>query len=311
MANSDYYQTLGVPKSASADDLRKAYRKLARENHPDVKKDDPAAAQRFKEIQEAYAVLGDEEKRQQYDRFGTVFPKGAQPGGPGGGGWSGGVPFDINDLFGGGGGAQGGFSFEDLFSGGGKRRGGARRGPRKGDDVQATVRVPFLTAAIGGSVDLHLDRDGRHETLSVKIPAGVPDAGIIRLAGQGEPSPNGGPAGDLLLTVQIEPHPYFKRDGNDLLVDVPLTPAEAVLGAKVDVPTLSEGTVVLSIPPGTSSGAKLRLRGKGLTDRQTKQTGDQYVVVKIVVPKTPSDAVRALYQQLAAADDAQPREGLW
>jgi curved DNA-binding protein len=309
MANPDYYQTLGVAKSATADEIRKSYRKLARENHPDVKKDDPAAAQRFREIQEAYAVLGDVEKRQQFDRFGTVFPKGAQPGGPGGGGGSGGVPFDVNDLFGGGSG-EGGFSFEDLFGGGGKRRGGARRGPRKGNDIQAAVRVPFLTAAVGGSVDLHLDRDGTRETLGVKIPPGVPEGGVIRLAGQGEPSFNGGPSGDLLLTVQIEPHPYFKRDGNDLLVDVPLTPAEAVLGAKVDVPTLSEGTVVLSIPPGTSSGAKLRLRGKGLTDRQTKQTGDQFVIVKIVVPKTPSDAVRALYQQLAA-DDARPREGLW
>lgn len=311
MASPDYYKTLGVSKSASADEIRKAYRKLARENHPDVKKDDATAAEHFKQIQEAYAVLGDDEKRQQYDRFGTVFGKGG-PGGPGGAGpfpggggytWSseGGEGIDLGDLFGGGG-------FESLF-GGATGRGG-RRAPRKGRDVQATARVPFETAVRGGSVDLHLDRGGNSETLSVKIPAGIVDGNVMRLAGQGEPSASGGAAGDLLLTIQIEPHRFFRREGNDLLVDVPITPAEAALGAKVDVPTLSEGTVVLSVPPGTSSGMKLRLRGKGVTDPQTRQTGDQFVVVKIVVPKEVPEAARALYRQLADLDTS-PRNGLW
>ncbi len=312
MAAPDYYQILGVSKSATADEIRKSYRKLARENHPDVKKDDATAAEHFKQIQEAYAILGDEEKRQQYDRFGTVFGKGG-PGGPGGGPgpggghtWStgtGGQEFDFGDLFGGG--------LEGLFGGG---RGGAGRGGRrpapKGDDVQATVRVAFETAARGGSVDLRLDRGGNSETLAVKIPAGINDGGVMRLAGQGEPSPYGGAAGDLLLTVQIDPHRYFRREGSDLLVDVPITPAEAALGAKVDVPTLSEGTVVLSIPAGTSSGMKLRLRGKGVIDPQTKQTGDQFVVVKIVVPKEIPEPVRALYRQLSELD-SPPRSGLW
>lgn len=312
MASPDYYQILGISKSATADEIRKSYRKLARENHPDVKKDDPAAAERFKQIQEAYAVLSDEEKRQQYDRFGTVFGKGG-PGGPGGGpgpgggytwstGGAGGQEFDFSDLFGSG--------LEGLFGGrGGGGRGGRRPSP-KGDDVQATVRVPFETAARGGSVDLRLDRAGKTETLSVKIPAGINDGGVMRLAGQGEASPYGGAAGDLLLTVQVEPHRFFRREGADLLVDVPITPAEAALGAKVDVPTLSEGTVVLSVPPGTSSGMKLRLRGKGVTDPQTKQTGDQFVVVKIVVPKDVPEPARELYRQLSALDTS-PRSGLW
>lgn len=313
MAAPDYYQTLGVSKSATPDEIRKAYRKLARENHPDVKKDDSAAAERFKQIQEAYAVLGDDEKRQQYDRFGTVFGKSG-PGGPGGAGpfpdggsytWSssGGEGFDFGDLFGGG--------LEGIF--GGSRPGGGRggrRGPAKGRDVQATVQVPFETAMRGGSVDLNLSRGGSSETLGVKIPAGIQDGNVMRLAGQGEPSPNGGPAGDLLLTIHINAHRFFRREGNDLLVDVPITPAEAALGAKVDVPTLSDGTVVLSVPPGTSSGMKLRLRGKGALDPQTRQTGDQFVVVKIVVPKEVPDAARALYRQLAELESS-PRSGLW
>lgn len=310
MASPDYYQILGVSKTASHDEIRKAYRKLARENHPDVKKDDASAAERFKQIQEAYAVLGEEDKRKQYDQFGTTFPKGGPGGGPSPGGgytWStgGGQQFDFGDLFGDG--------LEGLFGGGGGRGKGARGGRRpapKGDDVQATVRVPFETATRGGSVDLQLDRSGAKETLGVKIPAGINDGGVMRLAGQGEASPYGGAAGDLLLTVQIEPHRFFRREGADLLVDVPITPAEAALGAKVDVPTLSEGTVVLSIPAGTSSGMKLRLRGKGVTDPQTKQTGDQFVVVKIVVPKEVPAAARELYRQLSELDTS-PRTGLW
>ncbi len=311
MAAPDYYQTLGVSKSATPDEIRKSYRKLARENHPDVKKDDATAAEHFKQIQEAYAVLGDDEKRQQYDRFGTVFGKGGPGGGagpvPGGGGhtWSteGGQQFDFGDLFGGGG-------FEGLFGGARGGAGRSRRPAPKGDDVQATVRVSFETAARGGSVDLRLNRGGQTETLGVKIPAGINDSAVMRLAGQGEPSPYGGAAGDLLLTVQIEPHRYFRREGSDLLVDVPITPAEAVLGAKMEVPTLSDGTVVLSVPPGTSSGMKLRLRGKGVIDPQTKQTGDQFVVIKIVVPKEVPEAVKALYGQLLELD-TPPRSGLW
>ncbi len=305
MADPDYYQVLGVARTAAADEIKKAYRKLARENHPDLKPDDPSAAERFKQVQEAYSVLGEEQKRKQYDQFGTTFPGG----GPSGGGsgpfrytWNTGggeVPFDINDLFGGGG-------FEDILGG----RSSGPRTARPGRDSHADVRVPFLTAALGGSVDVRIARGGRVETLGVRVPAGVDDGSVIRLAGQGEPSPRGGPSGDLRLTVHVEPHAYFRRDGDDILVDVPVTPAEAVLGAKVDVPTLSEGNMVLTIPPGTSSGMKLRLRGKGLTDSRSGVVGDQFVVVKIVVPREPAEQAKTLYQQLAK-HDVNPRSGLW
>jgi curved DNA-binding protein len=316
MAEADYYQVLGVNRSATPDEIRKAYRKLARENHPDVKKDDPQAAERFKQVQEAYDVLGDAEKRVQYDRFGANFQHaGRRPGGAGGPGgqaytWSSGSgqapPFDLEGMFGG----EGGIDLEGLFGG----RGGGRRGraPRasKGGDLEATVQVSFEIAARGGSVDIHLEQNGKEETLGVKIPPGVDTGSVIRLAGQGGPGRNGGPAGDLLLNLQVQPHPYFRRDGANLLVDVPISPSEAVIGAKVDVPTLSDGTVVLTVPPGTSSGTKLRLRGQGAVDPQTKQRGDQYVVVKIVVPKESSDAVKALYRQLAETESS-PRTGLW
>uniref|UniRef100_A0A7C4LN06 J domain-containing protein n=1 Tax=Schlesneria paludicola TaxID=360056 RepID=A0A7C4LN06_9PLAN len=310
MAAPDYYQVLGVSKTATADEIRKAYRKLARENHPDVKKDDPQAAERFKQIQEAYAVLGDPKKREQYDRFGTGPFAGGRPGGGPGGytyTWTGGpgqTPIDLEELL------NGGFGFEDLF--GGRRRSGrtGTRTPSPGEDEHAEIRVPFETAARGGSLDVHINRHGKTETLAVKIPAGVADGSVIRLSGQGARSPFGGPPGDLLLTVRVEPHRYFRREGNDLLVDVPITPSEAVLGAKVDVPTLGEGHVMVTVPPGTSTGVKLRLRGKGVVDAQTKQTGDLYAVVKVVVPKHPSPAVMQLYRQLAE-HETSPRAGLW
>ncbi len=313
MADPDFYQVLGVSRSATADEIKKAYRKLARQYHPDVKPNDAEAEKRFKEIQEAYSVLGEEDKRKQYDQFGTTFPGGG-PAGPGGkgpfqytwstGGGAGGqeAPFDFEQLFGGGGGGGG---FEDLFGGRGRRR-----APRRGRDLEARVRVPFLTAATGGTVDVRVSQDGKLETLSVRIPAGVDQGYVMRLAGQGEPSPQGGTPGDLLLTIDVDPHAYFRRDHDDILVDVPISPAEGVLGAKVDVPTLSEGNVVVTIPPGTSSGMKLRLRGKGIADKGTGEIGDQFVVVKIVVPRDPAGDVKSLYEQLKSLD-TDPRAGLW
>jgi len=306
----DYYKTLGVSREASADEVRKAYRKLARENHPDVKPDDAAAAKRFKEIQEAYGVLSNPEKRAQYDRYGHAF-QGAAGGGRSYRSAGGAGQPDLNDIFG------EGFDLGDLF--GGAFGGGASsaRGPRasrprqsRGADARAEVSVPFTVAAEGGKHDLHLNRDGKPETISVKIPAGIKDGGTIRLAGQGAPGYGGGPAGDLLITVHIAPHPHFRRDGSNLLVDVPVTPAEAVLGAKVEVPTLSEGTVMLTVPPHTSSGKKLRLRGKGVPDPKTKNRGDQFVVVKIVVPEDPTEEQMKLYDELRQTE-RNPRENLW
>ena len=315
MAKLDYYKTLGVSKTASAEEIRKAHKKLSKKYHPDVNKDKDAPEQ-FKHVQEAFDVLSDTDKRQQYDRFGHVLPAGAggpqgQPfnwgGGRPGGGGSG--PVDFSDLFGGGqvdleqilGGAFGG--------GGGKRQ--SRRAPRRGDDVEVEVEIPFQIAVEGGKYELNLDRGGQQENLSVKIPAGVDAGSLVRLAGQGHPGANSGPAGDLLVRIRVAGHPWFRREGNNLLVDVPVTITEAALGAKVEAPTLSEGTVVLTIPPGTSSGAKLRLKGKGVLDRSTKERGDLFVVIKIVVPRKPGERATQLLRELAEVEPYDPRGGLW
>jgi DnaJ-class molecular chaperone len=310
MANHDYYKTLGVPRTASADEIRKAYKKLSRRYHPDVNKEKDAPEQ-FKQVQEAFEILGDDQKRQQYDRFGSAaFEGGRGPRGqwqtwtgPGGGGGTG--PVDFSDLFG------GQIDLEDIL--GGAFAGGrpGKRAPRRGQDVEVEVEIPFQTAVEGGSYELALNRGGKAERLSVKIPAGVETGSVVRLAGQGEPGPRGGSAGDLLVRVRVAPHPWFRREGNNLLIEVPVTATEAALGAKVEVPTLSEGMVVVTIPPGTSSGAKLRLRGKGAADRTTKQRGDQYVIVKIVVPQKLSERAKELFQEVARAAPQSPREGLW
>ncbi len=304
----DYYKTLGVSRSASQDEIRKAYKKLARENHPDVKPDDKAASERFKQAAEAYDVLGDSDKRKQYDQFGSAYRHAGEGGRSYGTG-----PIDLGDLFGGqvdlgdilggsfGGGGGGGF-------GGGRR---AQPRPQKGRDIRTSMVVPFHVAAHGGHHEITLNRVGKTERLDVKIPPGVRSGSVIRLAEQGDPGLSGGPPGDLLITVDVAPHPYFRRKGNNVLLDVPLTITEAALGTKIDVPTLSGDQVTLTIPPGTSSGTKLRLRGKGFPDPKTKQTGDQLVVIKITVPRESSDRARELLEELATVLPESPREDLW
>lgn len=311
---ADYYQVLGVSRTATAEQIRKAYKKIARENHPDVKPGDAAAAERFKQAAEAYEVLGDAEKRKQYDQYGEAFKhmKGGPPpgGAPFGGGFRGTGPIDLSDLFG------GEVDLGDIFgqSFGGRAGGGGQRGrprSRRGADVQSEITIPFHLAATGGSHDVALQRNGKVERLSIKVPAGVQEGSVIRLAGQGEPGSHGGSPGDLLISIHVSPHPYFKREGNDLVVEVPLSIAEATLGAKVDVPTLEEGLVSLTIPPGTSSGAKLRLRGKGIIDPKSKARGDQFVVVKIIAPKNVSPRAKELLQELDREAAVTPRAGLW
>jgi curved DNA-binding protein len=207
---------------------------------------------------------------------------------------------DLESVFG-----QGGVDLGDLFGGvfGGRGTGGGRRRSppaQKGEDFQTSILIPFQMAATGGTYDVSINRDGKVDTLGVKVPAGVQQGDTIRLGQQGSPGSGGGPAGDLLIMVQIAPHPYFRRDGNDVLLDCPLSVTEALLGTRVDVPTLTEGQVTLTIPAGTSSGAKLRLRGKGFPNRKTGTSGDQYVIAKIVVPKTVDTETRDLLSQLAA-----------
>ena len=311
MSQRDYYDVLGVSRSSSADEIRKAYKKLARKHHPDANADNPDSQQRFAEITEAHEVLGDEEKRKKYDQFGhnwSRVPDGAAAGSP-------------FDGFGGGGpGDAGGFSFDDIFGafgGGGSPfggRGGARGGqpqPKKGEDLKTSVQVPFLVGVEGGEHELTVRTAGKAERLSFRIPPGVESGKSIRLAGQGHPGQMGGPPGDVLVTVDVAPHPYFRRDGMNLVLEAPVSVTEAALGAKIEVPTLTEGTVILSMPPGTSSGAKLRLRGKGVMNRKTGQRGDQFVTIKITVPKELTEETQDLLHRLKKLIPESPRDGLW
>jgi DnaJ-class molecular chaperone len=325
--SEDYYATLGVNRGASADDIQKAYRKLARKYHPDMNPDDKAAQKKFKEVQHAYDVLSDEKKRKMYDQFGPAFE---QMGGGGGPQWSGQVPPGF-DFGGGGGGFQfGGGGGENLppdlqellrqfTSGGGgfgfggspqPRRRGRRTPAAPGADVRHEVEVPFRTAVMGGEVSLRLMRPGRKtETISVKIPAGIEDGKTIRLRGQGEGSPNDGPPGDLLITVRVSEHSHFRRDGLDLIVRVPVTLAEASLGAKVDVPT-PHGTISLKVPSGTSSGMRLRAKGQGIKGPDGS-TGDLYAEILIEIPKEIDEQSGKLLRELDARwKQADPREDL-
>ena len=314
MATNDYYETLGVSRKASADEIRKAYKKLAREYHPDLRPDDKVAEEKFKQVQEAYSVLSDDTKRQKYDQFGHAF---GSSGGPGGAQrtWSpgaGGAAFDLNDILGG---MFGGGSFGDSGAGDhagfGNRAGRRQRRPRPGENLRAEIRIPFQVAVEGGQHELQIDGGGRKERLSVRIPPGVNTGSVIRLAGQGHPGQNGGPNGHLLVTVNVAPHPWFRRDGNNVLLDAPITPSEAALGARIEVPTLTEGRIVVTVPPATSSGARLRVKGQGISDPKTGKRGDQIVVIRIRVPSRLSDQERELLERLQALEGQSPRYGLW
>ncbi len=314
MTDRDYYQVLGISRSASADEIQSAYKRLSLKFHPDKNPDDQRAADEFKLVQEAFGALGDESTRAAYDQFGPAYKQAqaARAGGggfPGGAGGAGGV--DFSSLFG------GGVDLGDLFGGG--RRQGASGGPprtRRGQDLRARIQVPFQVAAIGGGHELPIQPEGpggRTERLTIKIPPGLSSGEVLRLKGQGG-SIAGGPSGDVLVTVDVAPHPWFRREGDNLMIELPVTPQEAVLGARIDVPTLDEGPVVVTIPPDTSSGTKLRLRGKGIINQKTGTPGDELVEVRIVVPEGLSESQRALYGQLAeaeAASGSNPRSGLW
>jgi curved DNA-binding protein len=304
----DYYEVLGVKKSASEDEIKKAYRKLAREFHPDRNPGDKKAEGKFKEVQEAYDVLSDTAKRSQYDRFGTVGQDGGGAG-PGGSGfrWQWGGPggeaqqvdpeaaADIfRQFFGGGGGGFGDVGdVEELL---GKRSRGRSRGRRTSaaPEVESEVTIPFTTAALGGTINIQVD--GRE--LSVKIPVGVTDGQAMRLQGQ---APGGG---NLKLVLRIQPHPYFRREGNNIILEVPISISEAVLGAKVDVPTLDGTKLSVKVPAGTSSGARLRLRGKGIAG------SDQFIEIKIAVPPSVDESARKLIEEFARLQPYNPREGL-
>lgn len=297
----DYYETLGVPRTATTDEIRQAYRALARKFHPDINKD-PGADDRFKELSEAYEVLRDPEKREQYDRLGKNWRAGDGMDGAAGFGTGG---FDTSGFGGAGFGTTGGdFSdfFESLFGGAGPGSGRAGRGegfgarPRRGADHEAVIDLTLPEAAAGGHRSISLG-DGR--SYDVRIPEGAREGQRIRLAGEGGPGRDGGPTGDLFLKVRLLPHPGFRLDGDDLHVDLPVSPSEAALGAEVPVTTLS-GQARVKVPAGSSSGRRLRLRGEGMPTRGGGH-GDLYAELRIVLPPTLDEAERKLYEQLAAS----------
>ncbi|HJZ93214.1 MAG TPA: J domain-containing protein [Gemmataceae bacterium] len=296
----DYYEVLGLSKNATADEISKAYRKLARQHHPDRNPGDKQAETRFKEIQNAYDTLSDPKKKAVYDQYGTEIPPGAGgPGFPGGGpggfqfGGGGAQQMDpemaqeiFRRMFGGAG--AGGGGFEDLFgssTGGGRGRGRSRSRPQPAAEaIEVEAHVPFLTAALGGTIGLRVgDRD-----IDVKVPAGFEDGRKLRVAGQGEYGE------DIVVKVRVDPHHYFRREGKDILLDVPISIPEAVVGGKVEVPTITGKRVTVKVPPGTSSGSRIRLPGMGAAG------GDQYLVMKVVVPKgRPDERTQKLIEDYA------------
>ncbi|OYP29431.1 DnaJ C-terminal domain-containing protein [Rhodopirellula sp. MGV] len=322
--SEDLYQTLGVSRNASKDEIRKAHRKLALKFHPD-KNPGKDAQEKFKRVQEAYDVLSDDEKRAAYDRYGSDFEKirgGGYPGaGAAGAGFDG---LDLDQIFGrggagGGNGGGGGFNFEggfgDFFEqilGGGGRGAGGRgpgagsatrqRAPQKGANARHELELPLELVVRGGETEFYLN----NEKLAVNIPPGVAEGAKMRLREQGSPSPNGGPRGDLILVIKTTPHKFFKRHGQNLELALPITITEAVLGAKVEVPTPT-GSLSLNIPAGSSSGRKLRLKGQGIQSA-SGNAGDLIVQLQIKVPESVDDTSRELLESFGERNPMSPRD---
>jgi curved DNA-binding protein len=322
----DYYATLGVDKSASKDEVQRAYRKLARKYHPDINKE-PEAEARFKDIGEAYEVLKDPDKRTKYDRYGTAWKQAqARPGGgaPSGfeeffvdfGGGQGGVRFESGGM--GGMGGEGFSSFFDMLFGGGRSGGaggrpGAGGGPRaaqwshRGSDQELEVQISLAEAARGGKREIVATdpESGERKSFTVKIPQGVRSGQRIRLAGKGGAGSGGGPAGDLYLRLRVTPDPRFRLDKRDLHTTLPVAPWEAALGGEATLDTL-DGPVRVKIPRGSSSGRKIRLKGKGFPSRNS-DAGDLYAEISVAVPTELNDEEEKLYRELAEASSFRPR----
>lgn len=290
----DYYEILGVERTASDKEIKAAYRKLARKYHPDVNPGDKGSEERFKEVAEAFAVLSDPGKRATYDRGGhEAFGAGFDP-------FEGFRGVDLGDL------GLGDLSdIFELFGGGG---GGGRRGrarTRRGGDVQLETRVPFADAVLGTTVEFTIPRrSGRgtvEERVKVRIPPGIEDGGRVRIAGKGHVGPGGGPSGDAYLHIRVEPHPLFRRDGVDLYCDVPVGIVKATLGGTVDVPTL-DGRATITLPAGTRSGQKMRLKGRGVPASGGRRAGDLIAVIQIAPPKRLDARSRELLEELARID---------
>lgn len=301
MATKDYYEILGINKNASDEEIKRAYRKLAMKYHPDRNPNKKEAEERFKEINEAYAVLSDKEKRKQYDTFGAegfhqrftqedIF-RGFN------------IDEILSSLFGGRGarefrfGGRGGFDFGDFFSGqyGYQDMG---RMPQKGEDIIYNLTISIEDVAFGGEKKVSYRRGGKIEEVSVRIPKGIREGKKLRLSGKGMEGKNGGPPGDLYLQISIREHPVFAREGDDLIVEKEINLSEAILGTTIDVPTL-EGTKRVRVPPGTQSHTKMRLKGLGLPHFQGEGRGDEYVKVVVKIPKKVSERAKEFIQELA------------
>jgi DnaJ-class molecular chaperone len=311
MAEKDYYDILGVKKTATADEIKKAYRGLAKKFHPDKNKGNKDAENKFKEMSEAYAVLSDQEKREQYDRLGKEAFRSGGGGNPFQGGANPfGAGFDFSQFTSGGArtrtgrrtaGGAGGFTdiFSDLFGGG-----GFEQGPARGPDLEAELTIDFRDAILGTTMDLTLNGN----RVKVKIPEGMSDGQRIRLRGKGSPGAGGGPAGDLNVLIHIRPHPLFERRGDDIYIDLPIKVGEAIRGGEVEVPTI-HGPVRARIPAGTQGGQTFRIRGKGVKKKGGTH-GDHYYRVEITAPKSTAAEVLAAADTIDAAYGEDPRAKL-
>lgn len=313
----DFYSVLGVPRNADADTIKKAYKKLARDLHPDKNPGNKSAEARFKNVNRAYEALSDATKRKLYDEFGEdalregfdaekarAYKQWQQRAANGGGGFGfgGARAVNLEDLFQGGDVDVRGFGgdpFADLFG-----RASRRRGPAKGHDLEQEITVDFASAVRGTT--FQMKKPGDVLPVTVRIPPGADDGSRLRIQGQGAPSSNGGPPGDLLLVVRVLPHPLFQRKGDDLQIEVPISASEAIKGAKVKVPTF-DGPVAVKVPPGSSSGTTLRVRGKGVAKKG--KTGDLYVRLLVNVPPTPSAELLALADRLAQMEEGTGASG--
>ena len=379
MANPDYYATLGIGRKAKEAEIKKAYRKLARKNHPDVNPGDKAAEERFKKIQEAYEVLSDPKKRAIYDQYGfysdnireSPFGGGERGGQREGPAWQ----YDFSGFDFGGAGEQSSFRdiFSEVFGGGGRRRAAREPQQEKGEDLEHHLHISFDEAIRGLETRISINRAdacpdcrgtgtaaskgqavcatckgsgqevrshgvmkfsapchtcggsgkvgprcghcggsgrlGRQETVTIRIPAGVDNGYRMRVPGKGAAGQRGGPAGDLYLMITVRPHPVFRREGDDILITVPITVTEAALGCKIEVPTIS-GMTLLRIPPGTQSGQKFRLRGKGAPSLRGDGVGNQIMEVRVVVPRVADERSKEILRELARLNPEDPRAGL-